>query len=306
MTDSEGRESVKEMSRPKVKISNFNCGYGLSVIGRVEQKAVNFLIDTGSAVTLLSYRIFHHLDIDQSGLKEVPFDICLADGTDLGVRGQVQLDITLGPLKVEHTIIIANITQEAILGMDFMTEQECQLDLHNSMLRVQGIEVNMRNDNHTVKQCCQLRLTNDVIIPARHEKLLTCSVRKRGNEANINIVEGSMLTQAKTGLLIARSLVDISKGKTFVRVCNPSEDDIKVHQGTTMAIGEPVEVCSLSKSCMNIRVDSNESPLADGHEKHFPEHLQDVLDRASPHLSRGKRNSQSKIATVCRHYLRQR
>ena len=113
---------------------NFSHGNGLSVVGKVFDKAVNFFVDTESAVTLLSVSVVKHLDKDDFELVDVPFDIYLADGQKVQVEGQALLDITLGPLKVEYPVIIADIRQQTILGMLFMSKQECKLDLHHLVM----------------------------------------------------------------------------------------------------------------------------------------------------------------------------
>ena len=44
------------------------------------ERAVNFLVDTGSAVTLVSVSVVKQLDKDDFEVVDVPFDIYLADG----------------------------------------------------------------------------------------------------------------------------------------------------------------------------------------------------------------------------------
>ena len=81
-----------------------------------------------------------------------------------------------------------------------------------------------------------------MVIPALHEKVIPGRVIRKGNESNLNLIEGTNLFIERTGLLIARSLACISSGNVIVRVCNPNTTDIEIHQATTIAIGEPVEV----------------------------------------------------------------
>ena len=283
MTESKGRDSVKQISRPIITISNFNHGSGLSVVGKVFDKAINFLVDTGSAITLVSDSVFQQLDCTDIELSDVPFEVCLADGQTLGVKGQTTMDITLGPLKVEHMVIIADIQQQAILGMDFMTTQECKLDLPQLVMKIQGKEVNMWNEDQSNPQCCRVSLAQDETVCAYTEKILLGRVARKGNEAPFNLIEGTNLLKERTGLMVARSLSDIRSGSVLVRVCNPGSTDVNLYKGTTLAIGEPVEVTNTCNVC-NIHTESktstDHSNITD-----FPEHLQDVLDRGSVHLS---------------------
>ena len=77
-------------------------------------------------------------------MVDVPFDIYLADGQKLEVEGQALLEITLGPMKVEPPVIIADIKQQAILGMDFMAKQECKLDLHHLVMKYKKLPCGMK------------------------------------------------------------------------------------------------------------------------------------------------------------------
>ena len=39
------------------------------------------------------------------------------------------MEITLGPLRVMHDVVIVDIQAAAILGIDFLLEHECKLDI---------------------------------------------------------------------------------------------------------------------------------------------------------------------------------
>ena len=46
---------------------------------------MTFLVDTGSAITLVSYEVFDRLGIPEECLEGLPFDLCVADGQQLKV-----------------------------------------------------------------------------------------------------------------------------------------------------------------------------------------------------------------------------
>ena len=99
---------------------------------------MKFLIDTGAGVTLISEGIFQRLSQGVEGsLQKVPFDVC--GGSQLKVLGKDLTEITIGPLKVLHEIIEADIEADAILGMDFLSTHECKVDLADQHLTIHGI-----------------------------------------------------------------------------------------------------------------------------------------------------------------------
>lgn len=240
-------------------------------------------MDTGAAITLISSSIFQHLNTNGILFEPVPFPIYVADGKKLGVLGQATLEITLGPLRVEHKVVIANIQHDAILGIDFMSTHECKLDLHKSILDIHGIEVSMWTDNPEPK-CCRVKLKRDEFIPARHEKIVHARVIKRGGEARYNIIEGTPRFQERTGVLVGKSLVDVSTSTVLVRLCNPSEDDIDIRAGSTVGICQPIEECIPDCDLSGPTVNQISAEPSDETEELSP-HLQDLLERSSVHLT---------------------
>ena len=96
MTDSAGQELVTNDDLwPNISVFSLSNG-NLKVSGVIEKEQVNFLVDTGSALTLISDSVFSKLNIGSVDLEPVPYQIHLADGSDLKIQGQVSLKISLG------------------------------------------------------------------------------------------------------------------------------------------------------------------------------------------------------------------
>ena len=109
MTDSAGQELVTNDDLwPNISVFSLSNG-NLKVNGDVEKQKVDFLVDTGSAITLISDSVFSRLNIGSADLEPVPYHICLADGSDLKIQGQTSLKISLGPVTVEHQVIVGTI-----------------------------------------------------------------------------------------------------------------------------------------------------------------------------------------------------
>ena len=52
---------------------------------------------------------------------------CQVDGSKLRVSGQAGMHITLGECALEHPMWVADVNDDAILGLDFMREHKCTL-----------------------------------------------------------------------------------------------------------------------------------------------------------------------------------
>ena len=228
-------------------MSNFDKGGGLSVTGKIENSALNFLVDTGSAITILSGSSFDKMNIANSKLEAVAFEVHCADGQGLFVKGQLDLELTLGPINVLHKIVVADIKQEAILGMDFMATQGCKLDLKKSIMSINGIDIVMWNNGSSHSTVSRVVLFQSDIVPARHKKLVEAKVIRRGSEAQFNLVEPSRRSVERTDVLLGRSLADNSSSNIVVGSCNPS-DNVELYPNTIVGCLEPITDCLLGLS----------------------------------------------------------
>lgn len=61
-----------------------------------------------------------------------------AEGRSLRVLGKVVANIQLGDREYLSQIIISDITVDGIIGLDFMTEHKCLLDIPSKVLSIGG------------------------------------------------------------------------------------------------------------------------------------------------------------------------
>ena len=234
---SDGHDTVAS-ERPE-KLVALNGEKGLYVIGEIEKQPVKFLIDTGASISLISTSLFEKLQ-EVRKFEQYEYDVYQADGQKMEIWGKLEAEITMGPLRVMHELVIADLQVDAILGMDYLTENECKLDLAQQLLTVQGTIVNLWSQK-TGPRCCKVSVKSNIIIPGNHEKIIEGIVQKRGSENNLNVLEGTQKFTEKYGLLVGKSLVDISKGQVLIRILNLSEKEVELHAGTIAALCQSVD-----------------------------------------------------------------
>ena len=179
MTDSVGQELVtSDDLRPDVSVFSLSHG-NLKVSGIIEKQEVDFLVDTGSAITIISDSVFSKLNLGSIDLEPIPYQILLADGSGLKIQGQTDLKISLGPITVTHKVIVGAIQNDAILGVDFLSQNECMLNLKLSIIKMGNIELPLFSDCVAKVSNMEVKLMNDVTIPACSEKLVAGFVLKQ-------------------------------------------------------------------------------------------------------------------------------
>ena len=79
-----------------------------------------------------------------TGWKSPVQRIVTASGEKLELVGQCTMIIKIGGLSAAHTIMIArSLTQECLLGADFLSHHHCELDLQQQVLYAGGKHVYM-------------------------------------------------------------------------------------------------------------------------------------------------------------------
>ena len=84
------------------------------------------LVDTGSAVTILCKNLFDSWpQSEKDKIESVTFSMMTATGNISPFVGKIQTNITLGKKTVNHEVLIADIKNDGILGMDFLQATNC-------------------------------------------------------------------------------------------------------------------------------------------------------------------------------------
>jgi hypothetical protein len=96
---------------------------------------VECLVDTVSTTTLLSCRMYEKsLDNAKPNLEPTSLNIRDVNGNTICTYGQSILDITFREMIFPQTIIVCDITPDAIIGQDFLLKWVKQIDYQKLVL----------------------------------------------------------------------------------------------------------------------------------------------------------------------------
>ena len=143
---------------------------GWLVPGTVQGVEVEFLVDSGSDVTLVDSRFYDsipayarpHLD---------PTGCCLptASGSPMAPVGEAHLKLGFGAQNWSYPFIVSELgSTKATIGNDFLREKECFLDMRLGILGI-GNEKLLLQTERTTAACCRVRLAGPVEVPPGHE-----------------------------------------------------------------------------------------------------------------------------------------
>ena len=184
-------------------------------------RGVNCLVDTGATTSLVSTKWWaQHGQRDR--LHEAPQRVTTADGAELVVLGQCTDSLSVEDKNYCAKFIIADIEEEAILGMDFLVEHQVLIDAATQRLRFEAPESQ------------RILLARSLVLAPGAEEEVDGLIDPAG-APETGLVEGIREVEDKSGVRICRALVTPEEGVVPVRVFNPGLEPLTLRDGMTLA-----------------------------------------------------------------------
>ena len=121
---------------------NWSKEEGYFICALLDNMPITFLIDTGSNVTILSKEMLQKLPSETNTLVEPStLKMLTVTGEVTPFLGKMDLNLTIGTQKLKHNVLIADIENDGILGMDFLTAHKCDLMLTRKLMKINGEEI---------------------------------------------------------------------------------------------------------------------------------------------------------------------
>ena len=134
----------------KVVANSFSSIHSVSsdtavyVAGLVAGQPIDMLVDTGSAVTLVHQRVLNRSP-QNFKLSVVGEPVVSANGQPLDIRGKCDLEICVDGVNVVHSVLVAaDVTQDCLLGIDFLGKHGCKIDFEAKSLSIERKIVNLQ------------------------------------------------------------------------------------------------------------------------------------------------------------------
>ena len=248
---------------------------GLFTKATVNRVPCSLLVDTGATMTIFSHAIFEKIERSRRNeLTPVKQEIVLADGTPLQVKGRCQLQISLGTFSFTHDVVIADISTEGILGLDFLKQHKCLVDVSLGKLYVGGMEHELQLQGHL--GCFNVSLKETITIPPMSEMICPGRLLLPSDKiiSEALMVEANERFQKSGKALVARSLIN-AKEDVALRLMNVSSQPQTVYKNTL--VGK-------TSAVTNVMDYSNQS-VEKNFEDTIPGHLKELYAETTKDLS---------------------
>lgn len=232
-------------------------------------------------------------------LEEIELVLRSANGEILPVYGQAEMTLSLGEYTFNYKVKVVSLgDKSAILGLDFMDDEECVLYFRTGILEIGEPNRRLKLHRQNGSKCAKIVVAKSLCIPANHEILVSGKItqRHRNFEEPLGTVEQTNSLPEKTGLFVARSLVNTSNSHVPVRIANFTDETVRLDTGHTIALLHPVDpdcVRSIDEFTENNtnfgevnRITESES---NDSSNELPTHLQPLVDGVAPEASENER-----------------
>ncbi|MEW8546534.1 MAG: reverse transcriptase domain-containing protein [Candidatus Thiodiazotropha sp.] len=216
---------------------------GYFVGGYIHGKSLAFLVDTGSCCTILSLTLFESWPQEiRPSLTPVNLHLVTATGESSPFLGKTEIEITLGSQKLLHEVLIADVKNDGILGMDFLTKHSCDMFLSKNHLLLNGEKIAcFRSSVEAIPTCSRIAIFETVEVPPECEMIVKGRALDRVDSSGTGILEATESFVGRSGLLIAKSLVCPEFGVVPLRIMNLSNETFRLYKDTVAAMYEPIE-----------------------------------------------------------------
>ena len=212
------------------------------VAATINNGRVSFLIDTGSAFTILRKDTWEGICPNGPPLEASTQTFVGVNGDNLDSHGSCELRINIGGTHFDHRIfVLSNITTEALLGLDFLEAHDCTLAVGAGELCFSGGKVPL---NKAGGRCMPgptkvLRVAVTTKVPAMSE-MEVLATPEGPVLGGIWLVEGRETVSSP--VLVAQAVVTAQAQQGIpVRILNPGKGEVTLYSGSRVAVASSVE-----------------------------------------------------------------
>lgn len=221
---------------------------GVYVEGYVQGYEVNFTVDTGAVRTVLSVNTFNKIPLFRRPDLVESCTLSSADGKPIQELGKAIFEINLGDLCFETELIVANIEDEALLGLDILMRSNwgpADISLKDGNMMLGDHVIPCTKIGHTKTEIRKIYVAENYEIPPQSEVIIDVFVDRNENDlvaSNENyLLEPNEHFSDRFSLIMAPSLVDLSCNVTCkARILNPNDQKCTIYQDTIIGTAEPI------------------------------------------------------------------
>ena len=225
-------DTVEDQSTEEAVLQISGVGHWF-LEGWIGDHAVDFLVDSGSAVTALSCKLCQTLmsaGAPVGVLRPTGRKLRGANGSSIDILGCSSCVVSFLGLRMEFPVLVCDLSTDAIIGTDTLGSiLPHTLDIEKGLLFTEG-GVSLQLHRRDAALSGRVFTVGHCSIPPCSEAVLHCSTRTVGGRSlpSSSLLEGLTVFAENTGLVVGRTLVDTSGWRVPVLVSNFGQETVMV------------------------------------------------------------------------------
>jgi hypothetical protein len=258
---------------------------GLYLKAQVCNQTVNCLIDTGSTISVLHPMKYYAIPERERPVLDTSYgQLRMADGGMVSPLGSTVLTFQVNGKKLRQRMVIAEVEAPIVLGYDFLYEYDCQLNIGRSTITIEGQQMQCVLESQ-MPSVFRVRVCETVEIPPSSEMVMRAETEGGTAGFTTGILEP---VQQKSGVIIARAVVDPSEKHLLVRAINLTTKPLLIYQGTRVANCEAVDQILENRDDTNPKLIGHVNKMTSSPEESprgVPKHLEGLYDSCKANLT---------------------
>ena len=185
--------------------------------------SIVFLIDTGAEVSTLSRDMYECIpEKERVPLRPVSRALTSASCEELPVYGAVTLQVTFGAITVVHEFWVCDMTEYAILGVDFLKQHGATLDVSRRQLTVYGRRITLCTSTGKGLRRHVFVVKGVRVLPSQYGRVLCCieGYEKAEFQRGAYFEPAAELYHT-AGVVAGRTWIRATDARLAIRVYNP-------------------------------------------------------------------------------------
>ena len=216
----------------------------LYAFGTVYGSKAKVFIDSGSSCSIVSPDFVKVLGFED---KIEPCGVVIRSfsGEIIPIRGQIQLELTMGGQAVRQKFLITNCMNhddDILVGLDYMKKGKIVLDVPKAELVTPYGATKFITKPRSVESVKKIRCWETTTVPGSTVSYVKGSIPGKEKGWNTSGLFFSSRNRAvETGMLVANSLVCSEGNIVVLQVINPGDEPLTIYKGGVLGNINPVE-----------------------------------------------------------------
>ena len=227
-------------------ISKACNGNSLVICGTVNGTNCKMTIDTGASKTIVRPDLVKATIGHKGNTK---WRLLSASGQPIPILGEMSVVMYVGDVLYTHNVIVAEIMDDCILGLDFMKKYNCRIDVPNGVFKCGDEEIFIQGASTGQATCL-----NKVVIPGRTQaqiKVKLPSADKVISKANRCVLIEDAASETTTQKLMTARILVRGGSTAVVRMVNLENHEVILNKGDVIGKCKEVVWMKMCQSTSN-------------------------------------------------------